>query len=88
MSTIILTRLNHISGIYVRFSQKLYIANEADGYVMFTVTLAGNKHRKFRISVNLRVYVSDKFLPKAGIHIHVWTQDDCFIVYMFLSGTL
>ena len=86
-NTINFTRFNaHISGIFAQFSQNQYTAHEADGYATFTVTLSGNKHRKFPISVYLGVYVSDKFQPKAGTYI--WTQDDCLIVYMFLSDTL
>ena len=66
-STINLSRFNaHISGIFAQFSQNQYIAHEADGYVTFTVTLSGNKHRKFPISVYLGVYVSSKFQPRAG----------------------
>ena len=56
----------HIAGIYVQFSQNQYVAVESDGHAILKVTLNANYHRHFPISVNLKIFVSSKFRPRAG----------------------
>ena len=62
-----LTTLLHIVGILAQFSQNQYMAKESDGYAAVTITLNANYHRRYKISVYLRVFLSYKFQPRAGI---------------------
>ena len=54
-----------IIGIYVRFSQKTYTADESNGYAVIAVTISGR--RSFPISVNVTTFVSSTLKPRAGI---------------------
>ena len=54
-----------ITGIYVRFSQKTYTADESDGYALIAVTVSGR--RSSPISVNVIIFVSSTLKPKAGM---------------------
>ena len=53
-----------IAGIYAQFSHDKYVVYESAGYAKVEVTVSG--HRSFPISVNVRIFVSDKFEPRAG----------------------
>ena len=52
------------AGIYAQFSQQRYIVDESAGYVTLKVTVSG--YRVSAISVNVKVFVSSEFRPKAG----------------------
>ena len=53
-----------ITGIYARFSQKTYTADESDGYAVIKVIVSGR--RSSPISVNVTTFVSSTLKPKAG----------------------
>jgi len=52
------------AGISAQFSQEEYMVDESAGHVILKVTVNG--HRSFPISVNLKVFTSSKFQPRAG----------------------
>ena len=56
-------------GILAQFSQSQYMANESDGYVTVTITLNTNYNRRSDISVYLRIFLSNKFQPRAGSYL-------------------
>lgn len=56
--------VEYTTGIYARFSQERYVVDESAGYVTLRVTVSG--HRVSAISINVKVFVSSKFQPKAG----------------------
>ena len=53
-----------ITGIYARFSQKAYTADESDDYAVIRVIVNG--HRSSPISVNVTTFVSSTLKPKTG----------------------
>ena len=58
-----ITDVHFIVGIYVRFSQDKYIVDESAGYVTLKVIVS---KKTIPISVNVKIFVSSKFQPKAG----------------------
>ena len=48
----------------MQFSQKNYVVDESAGYAALRVTVSGS--RVSAISVNVKVFVSSGFQPKAG----------------------
>ena len=56
-------------GICVQFSQGQYTFDESAGYALLKVTVSG--HRTFPVSVNVKVFVSSNFQPKAGTYVNV-----------------
>ena len=72
--------------IYVQFSQELYVVDESASYAILKVTVNGL--RASSISVNVKVFVSNEFQPKAGSymctititcteHLFVYVNDNC-----------
>ena len=56
--------VEYTTGIYAQFSQERYVVDESAGYVTLRVTVSG--YRVSAISVNVKVFVSSEFQPKAG----------------------
>lgn len=56
--------MHSIAGIYAQFSSDKYVVDESARYAKVEVTVSG--HRSSPISVNVRIFVSDKFDPRAG----------------------
>lgn len=57
-------KVMYIADIYVQFSQEQYMVDESAGYAILKVTVNG--YRASPISLNVKIFVSNKFQPKAG----------------------
>ena len=51
-------------GISAQFSQQQYMVDESADYALLKVTVSG--YRRFAISVDVKIFVSSRFQPKAG----------------------
>lgn len=52
--------------MYAQFSHSKYVAYEAKGYATMQITISGNEHRNFAVSVYFETFVSSKFRPRPG----------------------
>ena len=52
--------------MYAQFSHDKYIAHESDGYARLQITITGNEHRNFPLSLYMKTFVSSKLRPRPG----------------------